>query len=93
VLHSVYGKETFLYTGSFLPFLTIVLGVALASPFIKRRRLAIPILACLLAGNIVHNYPAWRAAVTSLQQAAQQPVPQKALNRNTCGFVKRNLLS
>lgn len=91
-LHSVYGKETFLYSGSFLPLLMMVICVALGASWVRRYRLAIPILACLLAVNVLHNTAAFERAVTQLHDAARKPLTQKMLDRNTCAFVKRNLL-
>jgi len=91
-LHSVYGKETFLYTGSFLPLLVMVLGVGLQSAWISKYRLAIPVLACLLAGNVLHNRTVLEQAGSLLQEAARQPIQPKMMNRNTCSFVKRNAL-
>lgn len=92
-LHAVYGKETFLYTGSFLPLLAMVLCVALGSAPMLKYRLAIPILVGLLAVNVTHNLPVLHQAGVQLQQDAALPLEPKALKRNTCSFVKRNLLS
>lgn len=92
-LHSVYGKETFLYTGSFLPLLSILLALGLRSAWVRRLGLAVPLLAVLLMGNVTHNLPRFTAASALLHKAAAQPLPEQALKRKTCGFVKRKLLA
>lgn len=93
VLHSVYGKETFLYTGSFLPLLSVLLALGLQSVQARRARLVLPLLAVLVLGNVTYNIPRFTAASALLHKAAAQPLQEKALKRKTCSFVKRNLLA
>ncbi|MGI4842907.1 MAG: hypothetical protein ACRYF7_06290 [Janthinobacterium lividum] len=90
-LHSFYGKETFLYTGSFLPLLTVLLAFGLQSAWVRRAGLALPLLAVLVLGNLTHNIPRFTAASTLLQKAALKPLQEQVLKRNTCSFVKRTL--
>lgn len=93
VLHSVYGKETFLYTGSFLPLLSVLLALGLQSTWVYRSKLVLPLLAVLVLGNVTHNIPRFSAASALLHKSAVQPLSEHAIKRNTCSFVKRQLLA
>lgn len=92
VLHSVYGQETFLYTGSFLPLLGVLLALGLQSSWVRRFNLVLPLLAFLIAGNLMHNIPRFTEASTLLRNAAALPVQAHSLKRKTCDFVKRGPL-
>ncbi len=92
VLHSFYGQETFLYTGSFLPLLGVLLALGLQSAWVRRFNLVLPLLAFLIAGNLIHNIPRFTEASTLLRNAAALPVQAHSLKRKTCDFVKRSPL-
>lgn len=87
-LHVIYGQETFVYVGSVLPFVLVVIAYGTLTISRLSQSGATVLLAGLLASGAYHNFTHWEAAVAELS-ALNAPPSAKALSRNTCSFVKR----
>ncbi|SFU47090.1 DUF6080 domain-containing protein [Pseudoduganella namucuonensis] len=87
-LHLVYGKETFVYAGSVLPMLIMLLAFGALTLSRHSRAATTAMLACLLAASATHNIARWEAASADLR-ARNGPISAKALGRSTCSFVKQ----
>lgn len=92
LLHFVYGSETFVYSGSFLPFLLMILGLGVSRLDAYSKILGTGLLSVLLATNAVHGLSQWHSAVAEVRIHAAAAPNEKAMARNTCPFVKRQEL-
>nr|WP_217346592.1 hypothetical protein [Noviherbaspirillum sp. L7-7A]MBV0881057.1 hypothetical protein [Noviherbaspirillum sp. L7-7A] len=92
LLHLVYGSETFVYSGSFLPFLLMILGLGVSRLDKYSKILGTGLLSILLATNAVHGLTQWHSAVAEVRIHAASAPNEKAMARNTCPFVKRQEL-
>ncbi|MEM8512401.1 hypothetical protein RCH14_001717 [Massilia sp. MP_M2] len=88
VLHIIYGQETFVYVGSVLPFLLILLGYGTLAISRHSRAGATVLLVSLLLSGGYHNFAHWKTAVAEIS-ALNAPPSGKALIRKTCSFVKQ----
>lgn len=88
MLHIIYGQETFVYVGSVLPFLLILLGYGTLAISRYSRAGATVLLVSLLLSGGYHNFSHWKTAVAELS-ALNAPPSGKALTRKTCSFVKK----
>ena len=93
LLHTVYGAETFVYSGSFLPFLIMILGLGVNKLAVRRKVLSTGLLLILLAANSINGLSQWHLAVAEVRNRAAAAPNDNAMARNTCPFVKRQELN
>lgn len=91
-LHLFYGTETFVYSGSFLPFLVLVLAIGVGRFAAYSRVLSTALLTSLLLLNSLHGMREWHSGVVEVQNRAAAVPNETAMARNTCDFVKRRNL-
>jgi hypothetical protein len=91
-LHLFYGTETFVYTGSFLPFVVLILAIGITRLARYSRAITTALLTLLLMLNSAHGMREWHLAVNEVLNATLVPPTEKAMARNTCEFVKRKIL-
>lgn len=88
-LHLFYGTETFVYSGSFLPFLVLILAIGAGRLAARKQILTTGLLGLLLILNVIHGMREWHSAVSEVRIRAAVAPNDKAMARNTCAFVKR----
>jgi hypothetical protein len=93
LLHLVYGTETFVYSGSFLPFLIMILGLGANRLAVYSKVLSTGLLLILLATNSINGLSQWHLAVAEVRTHAAAAPNDHAMARNTCPFVKRQELN
>lgn len=91
-LHTVYGTETFVYSGSFLPFLIMIVALGAYRLADFSETFITVLLLALLLTNSAHGLGQWHMAVAEVRAQATLAPSASAMARNTCAFVKRQEL-